>query len=391
MESQKGSESYQAFPMNGGDGHHSYVQNSTSQVPLHLRLRLLSSLKFFIQTFDLVWQRVGADVTKNIVKETILEKLDLETLLQNSSHAFSIADLGCSVGPNTFFTVQNIIDLVNLKIESHNKDHEDLDSVEFQVFFNDHVGNDFNILFKSLPEDKQYYAAGVAGSFHGRLFPESTIHVFNSSYALHWLSKVPKEVVDKNSPAYNKGKIYYTSEDKEVAEAYSAQFQRDFESFLSSRALELVPGGIMILIIPCVTPKFLNSFEAGINIIDDILVGMANKGLISEELVDSFNVPIYMPSSEEVKELIEKNGNFKIERSESLFRLLNVVDQLDAHSGSMHFRAAFEGVFKKQFGQQEIVDDIFVQFEKKFASEFNIIHANPAYRTLGELFIIKRN
>ncbi|KAI9127714.1 hypothetical protein K1719_000707 [Acacia pycnantha] len=365
MESQKGSESYQAIPMNGGDGHHSYVQNSTLQ-------------------------RLGADVTKNIVKETILEKLDLETLLQNSSHAFRIADLGCSVGPNTFFTVKNIIDFVNLKLESH-KEHGDLDSLEFQVFFNDHVGNDFNTLFKSLPEDKQYSAAAVPGSFHGRLFPESSIHVFNSSNALHWLSKVPKEVVDKNSPVYNKGKIYFTSEDKEVAEAYSAQFQRDFESFLNSRVLELIPGGIMILIITCVPPKSLNSFQAHINIINNILVGMANKGLISEGMVDSFNVPIYIPTSEEVKEFIKKNGNFKIERSELLFRLFNSEHQPDAHSVSMHYRAALEGALKEQFdGQEKIVDDIFVQFEKKLAPGFNYL-ADPRYKVLGELFIMKRN
>ncbi|XP_028783721.1 probable S-adenosylmethionine-dependent methyltransferase At5g38780 [Neltuma alba] len=272
MESQKVSKSYQGFPMNGGDGQQSYARNS-------------------------MYQRRGTDITKNMIRETILEKLDLETLPQNSSDTFRIADLGCSVGPNTFFTVQNIIDSVGLKYQSqeHNKD-----SVEFQVFFNDHAGNDFNTLLKSLPEDKQYFAAAVPGSFHGRLFPESSIHVFNSSYTLHWLSKVPKEIVDKNSRAYNKGKIYFTSEDEAVAEAYSAQFERDLESFLNSRVLELVPGGIMILIILCVPPNSLNRFEASVNIIGDVLVEMANK--FEKKLASESNF-LADPSSKELGEL----------------------------------------------------------------------------------------
>ncbi|XP_028776122.1 probable S-adenosylmethionine-dependent methyltransferase At5g38780 [Neltuma alba] len=362
MGSQKGSESYQAFPMNGGDGQHSYAQNSTNQ-------------------------RRGTDSAKNIINETILEKLNLETHLQNSSHTFRIADLGCSVGPNTFFTVQNIIEPVNLKYQS--QEEYTTDSVEFQVFFNDHVGNDFNTLFKSLPEDKQYFAAAMPGSFHGRLFPESSIHVFNSSYTLHWLSKVPKEIVDKNSRMYNKGKIYFTSEDKEVAEAYSAQFERDLESFLNSRVLELVPGGIMILIICCVPPNALNSFQTSINIMGNVLAEMANKGLLSEELVDSFNIPIYVPTSEEARESIKKNGNFKIVKSEFLFRLMNSEYQRDAHSSSMHFRAALEGVFKEHF-EHEIVDDMFVQLEKRLASEASIL-TDPRYKELGELLILKRN
>ncbi|XP_054787595.1 loganic acid O-methyltransferase-like [Prosopis cineraria] len=360
MASERDNNSSKAFPMKGGQGQDSYAQNSNHQ-------------------------RTGANITKDIIKEAILEKLDLETLLQNSSNnVFRIADLGCSVGPNTFFTVQNIIDSVNLKLQS--EEHGLDSSLEFQVFFNDHAGNDFNTLLKSLPEDKQYYAAAVPGSFHGRLFPESSIHVFNSSYALHWLSKVPQDIVDKNSPAYNKGKIYFTSEDKKVIEAYSAQFESDIESVLNSRALELVPGGIVTFLIPSIPPNSKNRFEANANIIGNVLVDMVNKGLIGEELVDSFNIPMYMPGSEEVKELIEKNGKFIIEKSELLLRLFN--EQLpDVRSACMHMRAVWEGVFKEHFGQ-DLVDDIFNRYEKKLAESIFLL--DPSFKTLGQLFVLKR-
>ncbi|XP_028776123.1 probable S-adenosylmethionine-dependent methyltransferase At5g38780 [Neltuma alba] len=364
MATKRDTTSHEAFTMKGGEGQDSYAQNSDHQ-------------------------RTGANITKNIMREAMAEKLDLQTLLlQNSCNTFRIADLGCSVGPNTFFTVQNIIDSVKLKLsdQSHEGRRGLEYSLEFQVFFNDHAGNDFNTLLKSLPEDKQYFAAAVPGSFHGRLFPESSIHVFNSSYALHWLSKVPKEIVDKNSSAYNKGKIYFTSEDKKVIEAYSAQFERDIESFLNSRASELVPGGIVTFLIPSVPPNSKNRFEANANIIGNVLVDMVNKGVISEELVDSFNIPMYMPASEEVKSLIEKNGKFRIERSELLLRLFT--EQLpDVHSACMHMRAVWEGIFKEHFGE-ELVDEIFNGYEKKLAESTFLL--DPSFKTMGQLFVIKR-
>ncbi|XP_028804076.1 probable S-adenosylmethionine-dependent methyltransferase At5g37970 [Neltuma alba] len=170
--------------------------------------------------------RRGTDSAKNIIKDTILEKLDVGTLLRNSFHTFRIVDLESSVGPNAFFTVQNIIDSLNLKFESQHA--YSTDSLEFQVFFNDHVDNDFNTLFKFFPEDKKYYAAAVPGSFHGRLF------------------------------------------------------------IGSQRALELVPGGIMILITRCVPPNSLNMFEAFVNIMGNILVDMANK--VEKKLSSEFNI-----------------------------------------------------------------------------------------------------
>ena len=173
--------------------------------------------------------------------------------------------MSCSVEPNTFFTVQNIIEVVTLKLQSQGHNSKLL---ELQIFFNDHIGNnDFNTLSKSFPS-----------SFHGRLFLKSSIHFFNSSYYdLHWLSKVPKHIVDKNTGACNKGKIYYTCEDKEVAEAYSVQFEKDFESFLNYRGLELVPGGFMTLNIHCVPPNSVDISEVIANLIEDILLEIVNQ------------------------------------------------------------------------------------------------------------------
>lgn len=137
--------------------------------------------------------------------------------------------------------------------------------LQFQVFFNDHVSNDFNTLFASLPLNRQYFAAGVSRSFYDQLFPSSSIHFAHSSYSLQWLSKVPEELLDEHSPAWNKGRIHYTGASDEVVNAYAAQFVKDMGIFLNARAQEIVQGGMMVLIIPGIPDEVHHSeLPAGI-------------------------------------------------------------------------------------------------------------------------------
>ncbi|KAL6181465.1 hypothetical protein ACLB2K_048120 [Fragaria x ananassa] len=216
----KGLSVSEAFSMKGGDGPNGYAKNSS-------------------------FQRNVADVVKELLQETIVEKLDTEILL--SSSTFRIADLGCSVGPNTFSAVENILKSVQTKYQSAGLNTQ---IPEFQVFFNDHTLNDYIMLFKSLPHKRQYYAMGVPGSFYGRIFPKASIHLFHSSFANHWLSCAPKAVGNKDHPAWNKGHIHYSNSSDEVVRAYEAQYADDMDCFLNARAEELVYGGLMVLIIP---------------------------------------------------------------------------------------------------------------------------------------------
>ena len=239
-----------------------------------LILVILISMVFSLQIMKLklpILQRWGVEASKALIREAVWEKLDI-----NFSNLFNIADLGCSVGPNTFIAVENIIESVKLKYPS--SPDPSSGSTEFQVFFNDLPSNDFNTLLQGLPRDREYAASIVPGSFLGRLFPQSSLHFIHSSYTLHWLSKVPKELLDKNSPAWNKGRIFYASAPNEVVQAYSAQFAEDMVSFLNARAQELVHGGLMVLIIPSL-PADTSPSEcpliAVMDLLGDSLIGMA--------------------------------------------------------------------------------------------------------------------
>ncbi|XP_076932569.1 benzoate carboxyl methyltransferase-like [Bidens hawaiensis] len=164
---------------------------------------------------------------------------------------FKIANLGCSSGPNTFFVVTNIIDRVHDICLENN-----CQVPQFQVILNDLFENEFNTVFRLKPlpafhsklkEGKgnkcgSCFVSAIPGSFYGGLFPNESIHLFHSSYAIHWLSQVPQGL--KN----NKLNICMAkTSPTNVFEAYRKQFDKDFTKFLAMRSQETVSGGRMIL------------------------------------------------------------------------------------------------------------------------------------------------
>nr|AMJ39531.1 SABATH methyltransferase 7 [Bixa orellana] len=343
-----------SFPTNGGKGPLSYANNCQ-------------------------YQKNGVVLTQALIYEEITKKLDTEFLLSHLN-PFRISDMGCSVGPNTFIVVQNIIEAVKSKLNLNK------DMIDFQVFFNDHSENDFNTLFKSLPVERNYFAAGVPGSFHRRLLPSSSLHLVNTSYALHWLSKIPEEIQDKNSPAWNKGKVHYSSSSKNVEAAYAAQFANDMESFLKARAEEIVHGGFLAVLLPCI-PNEANPSKCTINALFEFmgsgLMDMVNMGSVDEAEVDSFNVPLYFPTQAEVETIIERNGCFKIEKMQQICRPMRGFTRQEVENFAMTVRAAMEEVPREHFGS-EIAAEVFNRFSEKLVE--SCVFSDPTYVPMIDLF-----
>ncbi|KAH7434186.1 hypothetical protein KP509_06G004600 [Ceratopteris richardii] len=110
---------------------------------------------------------------------------------------------------------------------------EDATVLEIEYLFSDLPENDFNSLFRSLPSFLQgiadqahpackIFTGGVPGSFHGPLFPTSSLHFATSAYSLQWLSQ-----------------------------AFASQYRKDMRCFFQQRARELVKGGVLFLLLPC--------------------------------------------------------------------------------------------------------------------------------------------
>ncbi|KAL7163420.1 hypothetical protein ACSBR2_039512 [Camellia fascicularis] len=314
---------------------------------------------------DMIMRRALTN-TKALIDEAIVEKLDIQNLSSSTSNTFRIADLGCSVGPNTFISMQNIIEVVEELFHSKGLEFK---TPEFQVFFNDHASNDFNTLFTSLPPEIQYFATGVPGSFYGRLFPKSSLNIVYSAFALQWLSRVPEKILDKDSSAWNKGNIFYTTASDEVANAYAAQFAEDTDKFLNYRATEVVSGGLMLLLTPTAPDEFHRSEMFGGWIYDALgssLMDLAKEGLINESQVDSFNMPLYIVRPKEMVKLVEMNACFSIEKIEMTTPLLRIDEPINMDTCTTHVRAGNEKLIAEYFGN-EIMDELFDRFYQKVA------------------------
>ncbi|XP_073308804.1 indole-3-acetate O-methyltransferase 1-like [Primulina huaijiensis] len=284
--------------MKGGKGEASYVNNSQAQGQ-HAR----SMLHLLRETLDGVRPSSAPD------------------------SSFVVADLGCSCGSNTIYMVDAIIKHMSKRYEEMGDGMP-----EFSAFFSDLPSNDFNTLFQLLPpyggvsmEEclasdtcRSYFAAGVPGSFYRRLFPAKFVDVFYSAFSLHWLSQVPDVVLDKRSTAYNKGRIFIHGANESTAVAYKKQFQTDLAAFLSSRSREMKRGGAMFLVcLGRTCPDPTDQGGAGLlfgSHFQDAWDDLVQEGLISSEKRDNFNIPVYAPSLEDFKEVVEADGSFSINK-----------------------------------------------------------------------------
>ncbi|XP_019166102.1 PREDICTED: salicylate carboxymethyltransferase-like [Ipomoea nil] len=324
--------------MNGGNGDTSYANNSFLQQKVIL-------------------------MTKPITEEAITS---LYSSLSNPK-SISIADLGCSSGPNTLLAVSNLVKAV----DNHRKKLRRRHSPEFQIYLNDLPTNDFNTIFQSLPKHRREIAGdgsglcffnGVPGSFYGRLFPTDSLHFVHSSYSLHWLSQVPKGIEE------NKGNICMaTTSPPTVINAYYDQFEQDFSTFLKYRSTELVKGGRMILTMlgrPSENPT-CHIWELLALALNEIVA----EGFVEEEKLNSFNVPLYTPSLAETKLVVEKEGSFTIdclEASQIHWTGYNGTGDHEDNGGynvARCMRAVAEPMLVSHFGEG-IIDEVFHKYTK---------------------------
>ncbi|KAL6565782.1 hypothetical protein OROHE_004837 [Orobanche hederae] len=305
-------------------------------------------------------------------------------------HSFKMADLGCSSGPNTLLVVSRVIDKIEELCKENNYSH----APEFEVFLSDLPENDFNNLFKMLPEfydqklnhqentnDDQRpktFIYGLPGSFYGRLVPSKSLHFVCSSYSLQWLSQVPQGLEN------NRENIHMAmTSPPEVFKAYYMQYQKDFLTFLSSRGAEMVPGGSMVLTFvgrSFEDPSTKDDCEH-CKLLANTLLDMISEGLIKEADLHSFNMSIYTPSKQEVEALTRDEGSFSVDMLEC-FRVpwdahvkhdyndQNINKYKRGELVSKFIRAYTEPVLASHFGSS-IIDDLYARYAKKLAAQCN--------------------
>ncbi|KAF5755335.1 putative salicylate carboxymethyltransferase [Helianthus annuus] len=329
------------FHMNGGHGEQSYAENS------HL-------------------QKKASDMVKHITLKSLAE-----AYISTEPESLGIADLGCSSGKNTLSTIREMVEVID-------KTTSNTPPPEYRVYLNDLPTNDFNALFKILPDfykevnserhircQKQVssvFIAGCPGTFYGRLFPNKCLHFIYSANSLHWLSRIPPGLYDKDGKSINKGSFYISkSSSLQVAKAYSDQFQEDFSLFLQSRSTELLSGGRMVLIL--LGSRDRSHVDRGNSFLWELLSqsfsSLVSEGEVKQEKVDEYNTHFYAPSRNELEDEVKKEGSFKIERFE-MFKNERYSGPYMSHGTAVAraIRAIQESLISEHFGEK-ILDKLF--------------------------------
>lgn len=106
------------------------------------------------------------------------------------------------------------------------------------------------------------------------------------------------------------------------------------------------------------------------------------QGLIEEAKLDSFNLPLYASTSEEVRRVVQTEGSFNIQRLE-IFKSAwdsnidngNKSLKFDKHTRGNYvaktLRAVAESILGSYFGY-EIMDDLFDRFAKKIVEYWEV-------------------
>ncbi|URE17921.1 carboxyl methyltransferase [Musa troglodytarum] len=199
-----------------------------------------------------------------------------------------------------------------------------------------------------------HYVVGVLGSFYGRLFPCNTVHFFHSSYCLMWLSQVPQGLESEQGVPLNKGNISIAENSQpQVVKAYQEQHRRDFSTFLKSRYVELSIGRRMVLTFLGRKNKHPANDELSYlyGLLAEALNAMVSQGIISEDKVDTFNLPIYGASMQEVKSVIGVEGSFDVEKAESNWDPFDDSDNvLNGKNVASTLQAVMEPLISHHFG-----------------------------------------
>ncbi|KAK3420951.1 hypothetical protein EUGRSUZ_G01632 [Eucalyptus grandis] len=312
-----------------------------------------------------------------------------ELYLDSFPECLKSADLGCSSGPNALLFLREMIDSIDAIRKKLNKTEP-----TFQIFLNDLFNNDFNNLIRSIPSFYEElrrekggdfgpcFIAAMPGNFYGRLFLDHSLHFIHSSYSVHWRSQVSYEF---GSPL-NKGHIYLARiTPKSVYEAYLDLFNRDMTVFLKSRSEELVLGGRMMftMIGRDASVNFAPIYHRFL-LTTNFLVSCL-KGIIEEEKLDDCNMPFYLPTPEEVRYVIQKEGSFDITR----FETFKVTWDAEMGDGDLQMRGKYaaatvravsESILTTHFGE-EVMDGLFERFASK-VSQYMKLHKGEYFNIL---------
>ncbi|XP_026451107.1 caffeine synthase 1-like [Papaver somniferum] len=113
------------------------------------------------------------------------------------------------------------------------------------------------------------------------------------------------------------------------------------------------------------------------------------QGIVDEAKVNSFNMPSYLTSPKQVKELVERTGCFTTERLERLETLFPPAS--GAQVLTNHMRAASEEIFKQHFGfSDNDLDKLFDLYSNRLVDPLTMFTKSED-ESFQMFLVLKRN
>ena len=159
--------------------------------------------------------------------------------LPHSQNTIVIADYGAAPGHNSLRPVDTAISIVRSRTDPGRP---------IVVFHVDVADDDYAALFRSLADDAYSYlrhdratfASAIGQSLYQQVLPTASVTLAWSSWAVHWLSRIPAAISDHVHIA--------CSNDEEAIAAYARQAADDWIAFMTARSRELAPGGRLVVL-----------------------------------------------------------------------------------------------------------------------------------------------
>ena len=214
-----------------------------------------------------------------------------------------LLDLGCGPGPSA-------IDAVSPAIAAYRVGFPE---APIAVCHADQPGNDWNSLFALATGPDGYLrgAEGVrmeaaVGSFYEPMAAAGSVALATSFAASHWLS----QAVQLQAP----GRLWFADLEGDARAELAALARRDWARFLECRALELRPGGYLLMSTLGAVPEAgeINGVAAsgrGIyRALQLIAQGMVDDGLLDQAALDSFVFGIWFMTEAEARAPLEEDS-----------------------------------------------------------------------------------
>ena len=111
--------------------------------------------------------------------------------MPKAPHPVVLADYGASTGHNSLLPIGAAIEVLSKRIRTDQA---------VLVTHTDVAENDFTVLFRTLADDPDTYlgrkaaafATAIGRSFYPQILPSDSVTLAWSSWAIHWLSRLPR-------------------------------------------------------------------------------------------------------------------------------------------------------------------------------------------------------